>query len=109
MNLHNWRNVISQVREKLAKQLRGGNPSVETVAMALNMTSRTLQRKLKDANTSHKILLEDMRKKLAKHYLENKNLGVSEVAYLLGYSEPSVFHRAFKRWFDRTPAELREQ
>jgi len=98
--------IVERVREKLAKSLRGGNPGIDAIAESLNMTSRTLQRKLKESDTSHKELLDDMRKNLAKHYLENKNIGVSEVAYLLGYSEPSVFHRAFKRWFDLTPTEL---
>jgi len=50
-----------------------------------------------------------MRKALAQHYLEDPHIGVSEVAYLPGYSEPSVFHRTFKRWFDMTPGELRLQ
>jgi len=101
--------IVERVREKLAKSLRGGNSGIDAIAESLNMTSRTLQRKLKESNTSYKELLDDMRKNLAKHYLENKNIGVSEVAYLLGYSEPSVFHRAFKRWFNLTPTELRTQ
>jgi len=50
-----------------------------------------------------------MREELASHYLQNKNLGVSEVAYILGFSEPSVFHLAFERWFDVTPGEFRIQ
>jgi len=99
--------IVERVREKLALSLRGGNPGIDNLAESLNMTSRTLQRKLKESNTSHKELLDEMRKNLAKHYLENKAIGVSEVAYLLGYAEPSVFHRAFKRWFGITPTELR--
>jgi len=102
-------NIVERVREKLAKSLRGGNPGIDAISQSLNMTSRTLQRKLKESDTSHKELLDEMRKNLAKHYLQDKNIGISEVAYLLGYSEPSVFHRAFKRWFDITPAELRAQ
>jgi len=101
--------IVERVREQLTKALRGGNPSIEAIAESLNMTPRTLQRHLKEVNTSHKTLLNEMRKELAQHYLENPNIGISEVAYLLGYSEPSVFHRAFKRWFDVTPGELKAQ
>jgi len=106
-NLPKAEDIVQRVREQLAKSLRGGNPGIEAIAETLNITTRTLQRQLKENGTSHKALLDDMRKELASHYLQNKNLGVSEVAYLLGFSEPSVFHRAFKRWFDITPGEFR--
>jgi len=99
--------IVQRVREQLTISLRGGNTGINIIAETLNMTTRTLQRQLKENDTSHKALLDDMRKELAFHYLKNKNLGASEVAYLLGYSEPSVFHRAFKRWFNSTPNELR--
>lgn len=102
-------NILARVREQLAKSLRGGNPCIENIAASQNMTPRTLQRHLKEMGTSHKALLDEMRKELARHYLQNKNIGVSETAYLLGYSEPSVFHRAFKRWFDVTPGEFRAE
>ena len=52
-------------------------------------------------------LLDDLRRQLATRYLADPKIGISEVAYLLGYSEPSPFHRAFKRWTGRTPAEAR--
>lgn len=106
-NLPKAGNIIVRVREQLAKSLRGGNPCIENIAASLNMTPRTLQRHLKELSTSHKVLLDEMRKELARHYLQNKDIGVSETAYLLGYSEPSVFHRAFKRWFDVTPGQFR--
>jgi len=64
---------------------------------------------LKDQGTSHQELVEEMRKAMAAHYLENSQLGISEIAYLLGYSEPSAFHRAFKRWFDTTVTLFRKQ
>ncbi len=106
-NLPKAGNILVRVREQLANSLRGGDPNIESIATSLNMTPRTLQRQLKEMNTSYKALLDEMRKALALHYLQNKNIGVSETAYLLGYSEPSVFHRAFKRWFDMTPGEFR--
>jgi AraC-like DNA-binding protein len=54
-------------------------------------------------------LLDELRRELALRYLADPKIAVSEVAYLLGYSEPSPFHRAFKRWTGKTPTEARKQ
>lgn len=107
--LPNSGNIIENVKEQLVKFLRHGNPGIENIADSLNMTPRTLQRKLKKLNTTHESLLDAMRKDLARHYIQDNNLGVSEATYLLGYSEPSAFHRAFKRWFYMSPGEFRLQ
>jgi AraC-like DNA-binding protein len=50
-----------------------------------------------------------MHKGLAAHYLENSHVGLSEIDYLLGHSEPNAFHRAFKRWFRTTATHFRKQ
>ncbi len=71
------------------------------------MCLRTLQRKLSEENTSYKELLDETRRELANQYLRQATLSVSEVTYLLGFSEPSNFSRAFKRWTGRTPSEFR--
>ena len=101
--------LVDQVRSIIATELRGGDPSLERVADALNLTPRTLQRKLQDLGASHNELLDQMRRQLAMRYLREDEMAICEVAYLLGFSESSSFHRAFKRWTGLTPKEFRRQ
>ena len=98
---------IDSVRREISIELRGGNLGVEAIAKRLGFVSRTLQRKLKEAGTSYQELLDEMRRSLSIHYLQEQQMAVSEVAFLLGFSETSAFHRAFKRWTGTTPGEFR--
>lgn len=100
-------NFADRVRSMLAEELQGGNPSADHIANRLRMSTRTLGRRLRDLGTSHRELLEQLRRNLAERYLGDLELSIGEVAFLLGYSEPSAFHRAFKRWTGLTPAEVR--
>ncbi len=70
--------------------------------------SRTLQRRLARAGTSFEALCDDARRTAAETYLRDTTLSISEVTYLLGYSEPAAFHRAFKRWHGKTPLAFRQ-
>ncbi len=97
------------VVDKLLDLLPDGPPSQQQVAEALHISNRTLQRKLKDEGTSFSELLQDTRTQLARKYLGRGSRSVVETAYLLGFSEPSTFSRAFKRWTGMAPAEYREQ
>jgi AraC-like DNA-binding protein len=99
--------LVDQVRSIIAGELRGGDPALERVADQLSVTPRTLQRKLQDLGTSHNELLDQMRRQLAMRYLREQEMAICEVAYLLGFSESSSFHRAFKRWTGMTPTEFR--
>ncbi|HEU4836181.1 MAG TPA: AraC family transcriptional regulator [Pyrinomonadaceae bacterium] len=101
--------VVDQVRSIIMSELRGGDPSLERVADALSLTPRTLQRKLQELGTSHNELLDQMRRQMAMRYLREREMAICEVAYLLGFSESSSFHRAFKRWTGVTPKEFRNQ
>jgi AraC-like DNA-binding protein len=96
-----------RVRDLLARQLSGGDTSAETTALSLKMSVRTLHRRLSAEGTSHKKLLEELRRKLAASYLRDGGLAISEITYLLGFSEPSAFHRAFRRWTGKTPMQFR--
>ena len=100
--------LIDQVRSIIAREFRGGDPSLERVADQLGLTPRTLQRKLHEMGTSHNELLDQMRRQLAMRYLREREMAICEVAYLLGFSESSSFHRAFKRWTGVTPKEFRK-
>lgn len=84
-----------------------GEPSLKNLSQILNIPSRTLQRRLREKGMSFKELLEDSRKQLAKDYLKNKHLSLTDIAFLLAYSEQSAFTRAFKAWFSRSPKDYR--
>ena len=97
-----------EVVTKIVDRLPDGPPSQELIASDLSVSNRTLQRKLKEEGTSFMDLLQDTRLQLARKYLRQPGRSVVETAYLLGFSEPSTFSRAFKRWTGRAPAEYRD-
>jgi len=99
--------VTHQVRQVLCRQLPQGEPRREAVAHLLHLSERTLQRRLGDEGTSFQQLLDDTRRVLAEQYLAQPDLALLEIAYLLGFADPSNFFRAFKRWFAMTPGEYR--
>jgi AraC-like DNA-binding protein len=70
---------------------------------------RTLQRRLRDQGADFKKLVDDTRRRFALRYLGDRKNTLTEVAYLLGYSEVSAFNRAFKRWTGSTPSDYRRQ
>jgi AraC-like DNA-binding protein len=104
MNVTTARDVVG----KIVEQLPDGPPSQKEVAEALNVSNRTLQRKLKSEGTSFVDLLQDTRLKLAQKYLGQPHRSIVEISYMLGFSEPSTFSRAFKRWTGQAPVDYRE-
>ena len=101
--------VVDRVQRVLSGVLGEGDASLGAVARKLRMSERTLQRKLAEESASYDALLDAMRHELAVRYLADRKIAIAEVAYLLGYSEPSPFHRAFKRWTGVTPSEARKR
>ena len=99
--------TTDRVQRLLSRALGDGEATLAAMAKRLRMSERSLQRKLADEDTSFDALLDAMRHDLAQRYLADPKIGIAEVAYLLGYSEPSPFHRAFKRWTGTTPSEAR--
>jgi AraC-like DNA-binding protein len=73
------------------------------------MSERTLRRKLSDEGVQLRALIEQTRRDQACRYLASSNLSVSEIAYRLGFAHPPAFHRAFKRWLDKSPMEYRRE
>ncbi|ACY16826.1 helix-turn-helix domain-containing protein [Haliangium ochraceum] len=100
-------NELRAVRMAIHERLPDGAPELGTVAQAVGMSTRTLQRRLRDAGTSFAAVVEEERSSAARAYLGDQALAVSEIAYLLGYSEASAFVRAFKRWTGKTPNQFR--
>jgi len=99
--------VTEKVRALVAEQLSGGQPTVEHVAEALHLSPRTLGRKLEHEGTTFKELLDDLRRRMALRYVGGADLGLSEIAFVLGFSQTAAFHRAFKRWTGQTPLDYR--
>ena len=98
------------VRDTILRELSGGDASAEHVAEVLGMSARTLRRRLKEERTTHQQLLDDVRSELACRYLAGGEMSVTEVAFLLGFSDASAFHKAFKRWTGASPGDwLRER
>lgn len=100
--------LAGRVRELLAARLRQGEPDQGAVARALALSERTLQRRLADEGVTFAGLLDEVRADLGRMYLADHNLAIFEVAFLLGYSEPSPFNRAFRRWTGQSPSEFRQ-
>src|SRR5262245_25237065 len=99
--------ACDEVRSVLSTQATAGEMTIDAVARRLSTTPRTLQRRLARAGTSFETLCDDARRQAAEMYLSTTTLTIAEVTYLLGYSEPTAFHRAFKRWHGTTPQAFR--
>lgn len=99
--------VATQVRSIVAKLLTYGEPSRDQIASELNLTPRTLQRRLQEQDSSVKEIVDETRHQLSIDFLRSGNYSVKEVAYNLGFSDPSNFARAFKRWEGVSPKEFR--
>jgi AraC-like DNA-binding protein len=102
-------NFVERVRVAIQQKLTGQRPSIDDIADALHISSRTLQRRLQDEGFSFQRVLEDARHQLARHYLNNPTLELNEAAYLLGYEDGNSFVRAFRTWEGIPPARWREQ
>ncbi|WP_020407039.1 AraC family transcriptional regulator [Hahella ganghwensis] len=101
------RSISHKVKGIVAKRLSRGDIDAGNVAEKLNMSRHTLYRKLKQENNSFQELVEQVRKEKALDYLQKKKYSLSEIAFLLGFSELSAFSRAFKRWTGESPAQFR--
>jgi AraC-like DNA-binding protein len=101
--------LIGRARRVLAEEMRRGEPSLEAVAKRLGMSGRTLQRKLREEGMAFQALLDDLRCELARRHMDEPQESIAEIAFLLGFSEVSTFHRAFKRWTGHTPGEYRKR
>ncbi|HHH44427.1 MAG TPA: AraC family transcriptional regulator [Gammaproteobacteria bacterium] len=102
-------NISMQVRSRLIELLPGGQPSQKDIAGSLNLSVRNLQRRLQAEGISFKRLLDDTRKDLAAQYIRDSHRRIGEITYLLGFSEPSNFTRAFRRWTGVSPNEFRQR
>jgi AraC-like DNA-binding protein len=99
--------VTERVRSAVWNTLSDGRPTLQRIASVLDMPSRTLQRRLAGEGTSLAQEIEDIRRAMATATLRDRSVSIEEVAFLLGYPEPSTLFRSFRRWTGMTPQQYR--
>lgn len=103
--------IVGRIRALIAERLSQGlgqrQCDMESIASALSISKRTLQRALEKDGTQFKDVLNDMRRQFADFYLRQSNFNMKHVAYLLGFHDHSSFHKACTRWFSMTPGQYR--
>lgn len=103
-------NVVSvQVSRLVTEELQGGEPSLAKIARRMAMSPRTLQRRLELEDTTFADVLDRTRRHFAQAYMKDRGLALTEIAYLLGFSEQSAFTRAFQRWYGTSPSQYRSR
>lgn len=103
--LEGARTLRGRVEGVLLPLLHTGEVTADAVARALGFSRQTLFRRLKAEDLTYEQVLDGFRHRMALHYLRGRRASVNETAYLVGYSEPAAFSRAFKRWTGRSPRE----
>ncbi|HKC63226.1 MAG TPA: AraC family transcriptional regulator [Pyrinomonadaceae bacterium] len=106
-SLENSKSVRGRVESLLMPVLHTGEASMEMIAGELGISRQTLFRRLKAEGVTFEQVLDELRHKLALHYLSGKKVSVNETAYLVGFSDPASFSRAFKRWTGASPRMMR--
>ncbi|NQX89225.1 MAG: AraC family transcriptional regulator [Halioglobus sp.] len=99
--------IISKIKRAIIDDLPSGTPGEEDIASRVFLSSRTLQRRLAEENTSFRAVLLEVRRELAQKYLADKDIPLAEISYMLGFSDTSSFSRAFKKWTGEPPAAFR--
>ncbi len=106
-DLESTKTTRGKVESQLMLILHKGEASMDTVAASLGVSRQTLFRRLKAEGVTFEKVLDDLRHRLALHYLAGRKASVNETAYLVGFSDPAAFSRAFKRWTGKSPSEMR--
>jgi AraC-like DNA-binding protein len=100
---------VERVRSAITRRLPGTRPTVDTVARDVAMSSRSLQRLLREHGTSFREMLDEVRHEHAKGYLGATSFSDSEIAFLLGFGDPASFYRAFRAWTGMSPGRFRQR
>ena len=108
LNKEQNQNTYSVVRRYMLQTIPGINLNLKSTARDLNMSERTLQRKLLGEDTSYQIILDEVRKELAKKYLE-ENISLVEISFLLGFESQSAFNKFFRKHFGQKPTKYKDR
>ena len=106
-SLNGSKSARGRVESLLMPILHTGDASMDLIAARLSVSRQTVYRQLKAEGVTFETVLDELRHKLAVHYLSGQKTSVNETAYLVGFSEPAAFSRAFKRWTGTSPRSLR--
>jgi AraC-like DNA-binding protein len=106
-SLESSKTARGRVESLLMPILHKGEASLDRVAKEMGFSRQTLYRKLKAEGATFERVLDELRHKLALHYLAGRKVSVNETAYLVGFSDPAAFSRAFKRWTGKSPRAMR--
>lgn len=99
--------LLSQMKRIVGNDLSHEFPSVVAMADRLHMSVRTLRRRLKEHGTTYQQFKDELRREHAMRWLNQPELKINAISALLGFDEPSAFHRSFKKWTGMTPGEYR--
>ncbi|MFI8980832.1 AraC-like transcriptional regulator QhpR [Ectopseudomonas khazarica] len=99
--------LLPQITRIIASEMSSGAPSLDEVCEHLNLSRRTLQRRLKDQGIEFSSLIEEVRRELALAYMKDSDYSMTEISLLVGYSESASFTRAFRRWTGQSPQQYR--
>ena len=105
--LENSKSARGRVESLLAPMLHKGDVGMDAIAAKMGVSRQTLFRRLKAEDVTFEKVLDDLRHRLALNYLSGRKASVNETAYLVGFSDPAAFSRAFKRWTGKSPSEMR--
>lgn len=106
-SLQQTKTTRGRVEAILMPTLHTGEVSMDAIAEKLGLSRQTLYRQLKAEGVTYEDVLDELRHKLALHFLAGKKVSVNETAYLVGFSDPAAFSRAFKRWTGMSPRDAR--
>lgn len=95
--------ILTRARVEIIDQLPSGRATEASVARALHMSTRTLNRRLRERGETFRSLLAGVRRQLAAAYLQDPSLSVTEIGFLLGFADSSSFARAYRQWFGCSP------
>jgi len=101
--------LMRDLKGVLTRNLANGRVSLDDAASALEISSRTLQRRLSELERSFQSVLDEVRQHVAENLLRDPHVSLTQIAFLLGYTEQSTFHNAFKRWTQQSPGSYRRQ
>ncbi len=99
--------LVERTRRAIGERLRGGEPSLKSVARGLGLSERSLQRHLRELGYTYNALCDQVREATARLYLQQPDIAIAEIGYLLGFADQSTFQRAFKHWTGYTPRQAR--
>ncbi|UHS61324.1 AraC family transcriptional regulator ligand-binding domain-containing protein [Agrobacterium vaccinii] len=108
VDVETWGSVPEHIKVVLKRNLASGRPGIANAAQELGLSERTLQRRIGDAGTTFRALLDEVRQELAISLLSDASIAIDEIAFLLGYEDESSFYRSFKSWQKTSPQRWRK-